>query len=135
MDETRHARLGNRILHELGRLLMNGEIKDHRVDRLVSFSYIKLAKDGATARVGVSSILDDHRLQSAVDGLNSAAGYLQSRVGRVIRTRSTPRLHFVVDRSIEEGQEVIRVINELEISDDDSDDERRDSPSQQADGD
>ena len=131
MDETRRARIEQRILHELSELLLRGEIKDHRVSTLVSFSYIKLSKDASTARIGVSSILDDAAVASAVAGLNSAAGYLQSRVGRVVRTQVTPRLHFVADRSIEEGQEVIRRINELEISDDDE----RDSTPQQTDGD
>lgn len=119
MDETRHARLERRILQELGELLLRGEIKDHRVSTLVSFSFIKLAKDASTATVGVSSILDHKAVDAAVIGLNSAAGYLQGRVGRVIKTQSTPRLRFVADHSIEEGQAVIDAINRLEISDDD----------------
>lgn len=113
MDETRHARLESRILHELSTLLLRGEIKDHRVDTMVSFSYIKLAKDAATARVGVSTMLDNpHHVARAVEGLNSAAGYLQGRLGKILRTRSTPLLRFVEDHSIKEAQEIIRTINE-----------------------
>ena len=119
MDDTRRARLEHRILQELSDLLLRGEIKDHRVSTLVSFSYIKLAKDASTARIGVSSILDQRTVETAVEGLNSAAGFLQSRIGRVIRTQVTPRLHFVADQSIEEGQEIINTINKLEISEDD----------------
>ncbi|MDA3947895.1 MAG: 30S ribosome-binding factor RbfA [Spirochaeta sp.] len=131
MDDTRRARLEHRILQELSDLLLRGEIKDHRVSTLVSFSYIKLAKDASTARIGVSSILDDRAVSTAVEGLNSAAGYLQSRVGRVIRTQATPRLHFVADNSIEEGQEIINTINRLEISEDD----QRDTTGSETDGD
>lgn len=113
MDETRHARLESRILHELSTLLLRGEIKDHRVDSLVSFSYIKLARDAATARIGVSTMLDDKRhVQKAVEGLNSAAGYLQGRLGRTLRTRSTPLLRFVEDHSVAEAQRIIRRIDE-----------------------
>jgi len=73
MDETRHARLESRILHELSTLLMRGEIKDHRVDTLVSFSYIRLAKDAATARVGVSTVLGNQRhVERAVEDIRSA---------------------------------------------------------------
>lgn len=112
MDETRHARLESRILHELSTLLLRGEIKDHRVDSMVTFSYIKLAKDAATARVGVSTILDnDRHLERAVEGLNSAAGYLQGRLGKILRTRATPLLRFVEDRSIREGQAMIQTID------------------------
>lgn len=130
MDETRRARLSQRILQELSELLLRGEIKDHRVSSLVSFSYIKLAKDGSTARIGVSSILDSRKVDAAVEGFNSAAGFLQSRLGKVLRTQVTPRLHFVADHSIKEGQGIIRIINQLEISDD----EQRDSTAGQTDG-
>ncbi len=114
MDETRRSRLASRILHELSDLLLRGEIKDHRIDRMISFSYIKLAKDGSTARVGVSSMLDNpQRLARAVEGLNSASGYLQGRLGRVLRVRTTPRVYFVEDHSIAEAQDVIRKIDSV----------------------
>ncbi|MFW5642780.1 MAG: 30S ribosome-binding factor RbfA [Alkalispirochaeta sp.] len=133
MDETRRARLEQRILTELSELLLRGEIKDHRVSTLVSFSYIKLAKDAGSARIGVSSILDHAAVDAAVAGLNSAAGYLQSRIGRVLRTQVTPRLRFVPDHSIEEGQEIIRKIDDLDISEPDGEaavEERSSSPGQ-----
>lgn len=137
MDETRHARLESRILHELSTLLLRGEIKDHRVDTMVSFSYIKLARDAATARIGVSTMLDDRRhVQQAVEGLNSAAGYLQGRLGRTLKTRSTPLLRFVEDHSIAEAQRIIRRIEETIQSDSVLDshevtDDQRDSAAEQ----
>lgn len=129
MDETRHARLTHTLQHELSAMLMKGEIKDHRVNSLISFSYLKLAKDGSTARVGVSSILDHAAVDRAVEGLNSAAGFLQRRLGRILKVRVPPRLYFVPDHSIEEGQEVIRTIESLVH------DEERNSAPQQTDGD
>ena len=134
MDETRHARLESRILQELSTLLMRGEIKDHRVDTLVSFSYIRLARDAATARIGVSTVLDDQRhVSRAVEGLNSAAGYLQGRLGKTLKTRSTPILHFVEDHSIAEAQQVIRTIDAAIAAENDrprDGDEQRDSTSE-----
>ncbi len=118
MDEMRRERLAHRIVEELSDLLLRGEIKDPRVNSFYSFSYCRVARDGASARVGVSSFLDHATLDRAVEGFNSAAGYLQSRLGKAIRLRSTPRLYFVADHSIEEGHDVIRKINELHIPDD-----------------
>ncbi len=125
MDDTRRARLSQRIQEELSTLLLKGEIKDHRVNTLISFSFVKLAKDGSVARVGVSSVLDDHVVDSAVAGLNSGAGYLQGRIGRTLKMRQTPRLYFVADHSIEEGQAIINTINELSRSE-----ERNSAPEQ-----
>ncbi|HKK47797.1 MAG TPA: 30S ribosome-binding factor RbfA [Alkalispirochaeta sp.] len=129
MDDTRRARLAHRIQEELSTLLLKGEIKDHRVNTLISFSFVKLAKDGSVARVGVSSVLEDHVVDSAVAGLNSGAGYLQGRIGRTLKMRQTPRLYFVADHSIEEGQEIINTINELSRG------EERNSSTEQTDGD
>ncbi len=129
MDDTRRARLSQRIQEELSTLLLKGEIKDHRVNTLISFSYVKLAKDGSVARVGVSSVLEDPVVDSAVAGLNSGSGYLQGRIGRTLKMRQTPRLYFVADHSIEEGQEIINTINELSRS------EERNSSAEQADED
>lgn len=129
MDDTRRARLAQRIQEELSTLLLKGEIKDHRVNTLISFSFVKLAKDGSVARIGVSSVLEDHVVDAAVAGLNSGAGYLQGRIGRGLKMKQTPRLYFVADHSIEEGQEIINTINELASS------EERNPTSEQANGD
>jgi ribosome-binding factor A len=128
MDEGRRSRIARKIQQELSTMLLRGEIKDHRVSTMLSFTYVKLAKDATVARVGVSSILDD-KLAPGVVGLNSAASYLQSRVGKLIKLQRTPRLYFVEDHSIVDGQAVIQTLTEL------SQDERRSPPSQQADGD
>ncbi len=129
MDDTRRARLAHRIQEELSTLLLKGEIKDHRVNTLISFSYVKLAKDGSVARIGVSSVLEDRVVNAAVEGLNSGAGYLQGRIGRTLKLRQTPRLYFVADHSIEEGQAIINTIHEL------AQHEEWNSSSQQTDGD
>lgn len=129
MDDTRRERLAQRLQEELSTMLLRGEIKDHRVSTLVSFSYVRLARDGSTARIGVSSVLPAPKLDQAVAGLNSATGFLHRRLGRSLRVRQPPRLHFVADHSIEEGQDVIARINELTRNDE------RDSSSEQSDGD
>ena len=116
MDETRRERISQRIIRELSELLLRGEIKDPRVNTFVSFSFCKLAKDGSTARIGVSTFMDTGTLDLAVAGLNSASGYLQSRISRTIRLRQTPHIYFVPDHSIEQGQEVIRKIEQLDDS-------------------
>ncbi len=126
MDETRRARLAHRIQIELSEMLMRGEIKDHRVDSLYSFSYVKLAKDASVARIGVSGLSGHAGIEKAVEGFNSAAGFLQSRIGRSIRLRTTPRLYFVPDHSIEEGQAVLQTLDNLRREED----ERRGSPPQ-----
>lgn len=113
MDETRRARLATRIARELSALVQTGAVKDPRVDRLIGFSYCVVAKDGSTARVGVSSYRGLAAAEQAAAGLRSASGYLQSRMAKVLNTRLTPKLRFVADDSIEIAQRTLHTLEEL----------------------
>ena len=93
-------------------MLMRQEDKDPRVAPLVSFSHAKVSKDLAHARIWVSGYLSRNELDNAVEALNHASGFLQGKLGKVLKYRSTPKLTFVVDHSIEESYEVIKRIKE-----------------------
>ncbi|MFP4330619.1 MAG: 30S ribosome-binding factor RbfA [Alkalispirochaetaceae bacterium] len=112
MSEHRLARVERQLIEELSAILMREEIKDPRVSPLISFSHAKVAKDLAYARVWVSGYLSRNELDNAVEALNHAAGFLQGKLGKLLKYRSTPKLTFVVDHSIEEGYEMIQRIKE-----------------------
>jgi ribosome-binding factor A len=112
MSEHRLARVERQLIEELSAMLMRQELKDPRVSPLVSFSHAKVSKDLAYARIWVSGYLSRNELENAVEALNHAAGFLQSKLGKAVRYRSTPKLTFVVDHSIEESYEVIQKIKE-----------------------
>lgn len=114
MSEHRLARVERQILEELSAAVMKQEVKDPRISALISFSHAKVAKDLAHAKVWVSGYLSDEELSNAVEALNGAAGFLQGKLGRTLRTRSTPKLNFVVDHSIEESYQVIQKLKDTE---------------------
>lgn len=114
MSEHRLARVERQILEELSAAVMRREVKDPRVSALVSFSHAKVSKDLGYARVWVSGYLSDEELSNAVEALNHAAGFLQAKLGKALKTRSTPKLTFVLDHSIEESYHVIQKLKETE---------------------
>ncbi len=103
MDNHRLKRVAHLLREQLGGMIMKGEIKDPRVTTMVSISNIDVSKDLSYAKVFISSFEDHRKLQSAVDGLNHAAGFIQGVVGRRIKLRTTPKLTFISDHAIEEG--------------------------------
>lgn len=113
MDDTRRQRLATRITHEVSTLVAQGAVKDPRVSNMFSFTYCKVAKDGTVARLGVSSFLPESDIERAVEGLNSAAGFIQGRLERVLKMRVTPRVYFVADHSIADAQRIVHTIEEL----------------------
>ncbi len=110
MANVRLRRVESLLREEIGSLILRNEIKDPRVDSMVSVSGVCVSKDLAHAKVRVSGFKQRPELESAVEGLNHAAGYIQSRIGRKLRFRATPHLTFLADHSIEDGFEVNRAI-------------------------
>lgn len=113
MSELRLQRVESQLKEEIGRLLLAQEIKDPRVNSMVVINGVKISKDLEHAQVMVAGYLTARKLQKAVAGLNSAAGFIQKRLGSKLRYRSTPRLRFIVDTSLEEGFKVTESLKRI----------------------
>ncbi len=113
MNEVSQKRLESRIIELISSLLMQGAVKDPRLSRFLSITRIKLAKDLSFAKVFVSTFENEDTLDVSVSILNKASGLLQSRIAKNLKTRHTPKLHFVKDVSIRDGIEVNRTIEDL----------------------
>jgi len=112
MNEIRMKRVESLIRDKVSSLIMMGEVKDPRVDSTITLTRVKVAGDLASARVWVSSFGGEEATRRAVKGLNNAAGFIQSRLGKEIHMRNTPRLFFSADDSIRDGLAVNRLIDE-----------------------
>jgi ribosome-binding factor A len=114
MDQIRRNRLEELLREEISALIVSGEIKDPRVGSLISISRVEVNRDGSHAKVWVSCLESEKTgLDSAVQGLESAAGFVQSRIGKKVRLRLTPILHFIPDLGIKEGFEMVGKIKDL----------------------
>lgn len=112
MNEIRLKRVESLIREKVSSLIMMGEVKDPRVDSSITLTRVKAAGDLASARVWVSSFGGEEATRRAVKGLNHAAGFIQSRLGKEIHMRNTPKLFFTPDNSIRDGLVVNRLIDE-----------------------
>ena len=112
-NDFSQKRLESHIIELISSLLMQGAIKDPRLSRFISISAIKLAKDLSFAKVYVSTFEDEKTLDMSVSILNKAAGLIQARVGKNLKTRHTPRFKFIKDLSIRDGIEVNKTIEGL----------------------
>ena len=113
MGGFRTERVGRLIQEKIGALIVEGKIKDHRVNPFLSISGVKVAKDFSWADVYVSTFKPETNLAKGVLGLQSAAGFIQAQLAKEMRIRQTPKLRFHEDRSIREGFEMVKKINDL----------------------
>ena len=115
MSEIRTNRIAAQIREEISRMIIQGKIKDPRVTSYLSVTDVRVSRDVSTAKVYISSFENAAELKTGVDGLNHAAGFIQSRLAKHLHTRNTPRLQFIDDHSVEYGIKMIKKIEDLNI--------------------
>lgn len=114
MGEFRMLKLGEQIRDEISRLIMLQKVKDPRVSTFLTINRVEVARDLAYAKVYVSSFLNESQVKKGVEGLNSAAGFIQSSIAKKLSIYKFPRLTFVEDTSIKEGFDMVNKLNRLE---------------------
>ncbi len=92
------------------------EVRDPRVG-FVTVTGVLVSGDLSHARVMVSVPGDDGEKSRALEGLQSAAGFLRSRAARSLTTRSVPELHFELDRGLEHAARINELLNTIRRED------------------
>jgi ribosome-binding factor A len=88
------------------------QVRDPRVG-FVTITAVLVSNDLSHARVMVSVPGEDADKSRAVEGLQSAAGFLRSRAARSLTTRSVPELHFELDRGLEHAARINELLNTI----------------------
>jgi ribosome-binding factor A len=115
---SRRDRIAEQIRRELAEVI-GTELRDPRVG-MISLTDVQVSPDYAHAKIFFSSLAGSDTLESVQKGLDNAAGFLRSELGKRISIHMTPQLHFVFDESLERGAQLSKLINEaVAISDQD----------------
>ena len=88
------------------------EMRDPRV-RDVTITRVVVAPDMREAKVYVSIMGDTAKQNLCLHGLQSARGFLQSKLAERIETRYTPRLQFILDMGVKHSLEIARILQEV----------------------
>ncbi len=113
MNDLRMKRVESLIREQVSSLIMNGELKDPRINSLLSITDVKIANDLSSAKISISGLEGEAKLKKSVAALNHAAGFIQNRIGKQIRMRLTPKLFFQPDTSVRDGYMLNRKIDHL----------------------
>ena len=121
MASNRINRINEEIQKELSSLLRT--VKDPRVQgTMISITRVETTPDLRYAKV-YASFLQEDKAADALKGLKSASGYLRRELGRALQLRYTPELVWTLDDSITYGAKMLKLINALEVSQDEEADE------------
>jgi ribosome-binding factor A len=112
---TERMRRVDEAMREVLSDVLGHELKDPRVG-FVTVTDVKTSPDLRHARVYVSVLGDADAVAASLEGLASAHGFLQGRIGSELRLKHTPTLQFVHDDTAARAQRLERLISEQEGS-------------------
>lgn len=104
------SRLANILVQEISYILST-EVKDKNI-KFVTVTDVKLTNDLSFAKVYVT-VLDDDKREETMSSLNKAKGFIRSELHDRVDMRYIPEITFVYDESIEYGNKIENIINEL----------------------
>ncbi len=111
-EYSRTQRVADQVQRELAQIIQL-EMKDPRLG-LVTVSAVDVSRDLAFADIYVSFLGVDEQqsIETSLEVLNHASGFLRSQLARAIKLRFTPQLRFYYDSSLRRGQYLSSLIEQ-----------------------
>lgn len=109
---SRRVQKAAEAIREVVSMAILTELRDPRVQD-VTVTYVEVSPDMRQAKVHVSVMGDDAKQKLCLHGLQSSAGFLQTKIGKRIDTRYTPRLRFELDMGVKKSLAIARMLNEV----------------------
>ena len=118
---SRGRKVADLIQRELA-ILIQREVKDPRIG-MVTVNEASVSRDLAFADI-YFTVLPAENTGEVEEILNQAGGFLRSELAKILNTRTTPRLRFHYDATIENGARLSQAIDAARARDrDEPDDE------------
>ncbi len=96
---------------------ITSDVRDPRIG-FVTVTGVEVSADLSHATISVSVMAAEEEKARSLEGLTSAARYLRTELSRQLRLRTSPELHFRLDRGIEHAQRIDRMLKDLKAGDD-----------------
>ena len=123
-NSVKNTRINAEVQRELSRIISR-EIKDPRINPMTSVVEAVVTPDLKYCKAYISVLGDQDSVNSTLEGLNSAMGFIRRELAHSINLRNTPEITFTMDQSIEYGVTMSKKIDDVvkDIEDDEDDTE------------
>jgi ribosome-binding factor A len=125
-EYSRTQRVADQMQRELA-LLIQREVRDPRLG-MVTVTAVEVSRDLSHAKVFVTLMNKDSAEDIALnlEILKDSAGYLRMLLGRSMKLRSVPSLHFQYDESVRRGAHLSSLIERAVAEDSQHPDDKED---------
>jgi ribosome-binding factor A len=110
MSTRRNAKIAQAIRQVVSSVVLF-ELRDPRIANVTVLG-TEVAEDLRSAKVFVSVMGTDSAQRLALQGLNAARGFIQSRIADELKLRQTPILEFALDQGVKRSIEVSKMLRE-----------------------
>ena len=111
MASQRAQRVAETIHQEISNLLIKG-LKDPRIG-FVTITSVDVTSDLRQAKVYFTLMGSQDDRQQTQSGLDSSASYVRQQLGKVLRLRYIPEIHFIYDASVDYGQHIEELLSDV----------------------
>ena len=108
----RIERVNSLIRQEISELLQR-QVKDPRLGNFIAVTEVSTTPDLKYAKIFVSCLDSERKKQETLNALASASGFFRSELFKRLRLRRTPELSFQWDDSIERGDHLLQLIDQV----------------------
>jgi len=108
---SRVERVAQAIKEEAGNIIAN-ELKDPRLG-FITVMRVKLTKDLQLARIYCSIMGSEDKKDKAMEGLESARGFIRRLLSERLKLRLSPELVFKLDKSVDYSIEIAEAIERI----------------------
>lgn len=113
MGKIKQQRIAEQIRELMSQMILF-DLNDPRVQGLTITS-VTLDRELQHADIRVNALADEERESEVLSGLQSASSYLRRELGKRLRLRRMPQLHFHWDYTLQHVMQVNSILDGLEI--------------------
>ena len=110
--QLRIEKLQELIKQEMSKMLLT-DLKDPRIG-FVTVTDVEMTGDLREAKIYVSIMGGEEQVKNSLEGLNSALGFVRREIGQRIRLRFTPEISFALDKSLDYGDHIQKLLLQVE---------------------
>ena len=120
MSSKHVKRTGDLIRRIVSETLLT-KVRDPRIG-IITITGVEISREFDTARIFVSCLGDEAARDQTLEGLRSAAPFLQAEIAKSIRRlRRVPRLRFIYDDSIERSFRIEQALRDIDLGEEKTD--------------
>ena len=108
---TRADRVSELIKQSLSEIISK-QIKDPRLE-MATITHVKVARDLKSARIYFTTHGGSRKVDAAMQGFQSATGFVKRELGQKLRLRYMPQIQFFYDDTLDQASRIDSILKSL----------------------